>query len=47
MPINSIQHYVLMNEKDLANKYLIKFSRLMRNVLELSKEDLTLALHLN
>ena len=38
--INSIQHYVLMNEKDLANKYLVKFSRVVRNVLELSKEDL-------
>jgi hypothetical protein len=38
--INSIQHYVLTNEKELANKYLVKFSRLMRNVLELSKEEL-------
>jgi LytS/YehU family sensor histidine kinase len=38
--INSIQHYVLTNEKELANKYLVKFSRLMRNILELSKEEL-------
>jgi len=38
--INSIQHYVLTNEKDLANKYLVKFSKLMRNVLDLSKEEL-------
>jgi hypothetical protein len=38
--INSIQHYVLTNEKDLANKYLVKFSQLMRNILELSKQEL-------
>ena len=38
--INSIQHYVLTNEKELANKYLVKFSKLMRNVLELSKEEM-------
>ncbi len=38
--INSIQHYVLTNEKELANKYLVKFSKLMRSVLELSKEEL-------
>jgi LytS/YehU family sensor histidine kinase len=38
--INSIQHYVLTNEKDLANKYLVKFSKLMRNILDLSKEEL-------
>jgi LytS/YehU family sensor histidine kinase len=38
--INSIQHYVLINEKELANKYLVKFSRLMRNILDLSKEEL-------
>jgi hypothetical protein len=37
--INSIQHYVITNEKELASKYLIKFSKLMRNVLELSKQD--------
>ena len=38
--INSIQHYVLTSEKELANKYLVKFARLMRNVLELSKQEL-------
>lgn len=38
--INSIQHYVLTNERELANKYLVKFSRLMRNILDLSKEEL-------
>ena len=38
--INSIQHYVLTNEKELANKYLVKFSKLIRNVLELSKQEL-------
>lgn len=37
--INSIQHYVLTNEKELANKYLVKFSKLMRNILDLSKEE--------
>jgi len=42
--INSIQHYVLTNEKDLANKYLVKFARLMRNVLELTKQELV---HIN
>src|SRR5690606_25820377 len=38
--INSIQHYVLTNERELANRYLVKFSKLMRNILELSKEEL-------
>jgi LytS/YehU family sensor histidine kinase len=38
--INSIQHYVLTNEKELANKYLVKFSKLMRNILDQSKEEL-------
>lgn len=38
--INSIQHYVLTNEKQLASKYLVKFSRLMRSVLENSKDEL-------
>jgi LytS/YehU family sensor histidine kinase len=31
---------VLINEKELANKYLIKFSQLMRNILDLSKQEL-------
>ena len=38
--INSIQHYVLTNEKELANKYLVKFSQLMRNILDLTKQEL-------
>jgi LytS/YehU family sensor histidine kinase len=38
--INSIQHYVLTSEKELANKYLVKFSKLMRNILDQSKEEL-------
>lgn len=38
--INSIQHYVLTSEKELANKYLVKFSQLMRNILDLSKQEL-------
>jgi LytS/YehU family sensor histidine kinase len=31
---------VLTNEKELANKYLVKFSKLMRNILDQSKEEL-------
>jgi hypothetical protein len=38
--ITSIQMYVLNSEKELANKYLVKFSKLIRSVLELSKEEL-------
>jgi ligand-binding sensor domain-containing protein len=38
--INSIQHYILANEPLLANKYLVKFSKLVRNVLEQSKQEL-------
>lgn len=38
--LNSIQHYVLTNEKERANKYLVKFSQLMRNILELSTQEL-------
>lgn len=38
--INSIQHYVLTNEKQLASKYLVKFSKLMRSILENSKDEL-------
>lgn len=38
--LNSIQHYILTNEKDQANKYLVKFSQLMRNILELSTQEL-------
>lgn len=35
--INSIQHFILKNDSDAAHKYLSKFSRLIRNVLENSK----------
>jgi len=38
--INSIQHYILSNEPLLANKFLVKFSKLIRNVLEQSKQEL-------
>jgi sensor histidine kinase YesM/ligand-binding sensor domain-containing protein len=38
--INSIQHYILSNEPFLANKYLVKFSKLVRNVLEQSMHEL-------
>jgi two-component sensor histidine kinase len=38
--INSIQLYVLTNEKELASKYLVKFSKLIRGVLDLSKREL-------
>lgn len=38
--LNSIQKYILENEKNLASHYLVKFSKLMRNILELSKNEL-------
>lgn len=38
--INSIQHYILTNEPVLANKFLVKFSKLIRNILEQSKQEL-------
>jgi len=37
--INSIQHFILKNDSDAAHKYLSKFSRLIRNVLENSKHE--------
>ncbi|MEP5341903.1 MAG: histidine kinase [Algibacter sp.] len=37
--LNSIQEYIVLNEKDLASSYLIKFSRLIRIYLEHSKEN--------
>ena len=37
--INSIQNFILRNEKKTAHDFLIKFSRLIRNVLEFSKSD--------
>ena len=37
--LNSIQEYIVMNEKDLASSFLIKFSRLIRIYLDHSRED--------
>ncbi|MGZ4060807.1 MAG: sensor histidine kinase, partial [Bacteroidia bacterium] len=37
--INSIQHYILINDSDMAYRYLSKFSKLIRNVLENSKHE--------
>ncbi|MDO1501451.1 histidine kinase [Winogradskyella maritima] len=37
--LNSIQEYIVMNEKDLASTYLIKFSRLIRIYLDHSREN--------
>ncbi|UTW62068.1 histidine kinase [bacterium SCSIO 12741] len=42
--LNSIQDYILQNEKELANLYLGKFADLVRNTLEMSQEkEITLA----
>ena len=37
--LNSIQSFILKNDKNLANKYLVKFSRLMRITFENSKNQ--------
>ncbi|MGZ4156460.1 MAG: ligand-binding sensor domain-containing protein [Bacteroidia bacterium] len=37
--INSIQHYILINDSDMAYRYLSKFSKLISNVLENSKHE--------
>ena len=37
--LNSIQEYILFNNKDLASSYLIKFSRLIRIYLEHSQQN--------
>jgi len=37
--LNSIQEYIVLNEKDLASSYLIKFSRLIRIYLEHSRKN--------
>lgn len=37
--LNSIQEYIVFNEKELASSYLIKFSRLIRIYLDHSRED--------
>ncbi len=36
--LNSIQDYIILNEKKLARQYLVKFSRLIRTYLEHSQE---------
>ncbi len=38
--LNSINRYIVKNEPHIASEYLTKFSRLMRNVLQNSKERL-------
>jgi LytS/YehU family sensor histidine kinase len=38
--LNSIQHYILQNDKRQSNRYLIKFSNLMRIVLNNSQHQL-------
>ena len=35
--LNSIQNYILKNDKETASKYLGDFARLMRNTLKFSK----------
>ncbi len=37
--LNSIQEYIVHNEKDLASSYLVKFSRLIRMYLDHSRES--------
>lgn len=37
--LNSIQEYIVLNEKNLASAYLVKFSRLIRMYLEHSQEQ--------
>ncbi len=37
--LNSIQEYIILNEKNLASAYLVKFSRLIRMYLEHSQEQ--------
>ncbi|UAM98174.1 histidine kinase [Polaribacter litorisediminis] len=46
--LNSIQEYIVLNEKELASSFLIKFSRLIRIYLEQSREnEVTLKQELN
>lgn len=37
--INSVQQFILANDNDNAHRYLVKFSRLLRMILESSQED--------
>lgn len=39
--MNSIHHYMVNNNLELSEKYLLQFSSLMRNVLQQSKENFT------
>lgn len=43
--INSIQNFILKNDPNSAHKYLTKFARLIRSVLENSKRDVILLSH--
>lgn len=43
--INSIQNFILKNDSASAHKYLTKFARLIRSVLENSKRDVILLSH--
>jgi ligand-binding sensor domain-containing protein len=46
--LNSIQEYIVLNEKELASSFLVKFSRLIRIYLEQSREsEVTLKQELN
>jgi LytS/YehU family sensor histidine kinase len=38
--LNSIQDYIISNEKELASKYLVKFSRLIRMYLDHSQQNM-------
>lgn len=37
--LNAIQHFIMSNQNRLAEKYLAKFSKLMRNILNVSTEE--------
>ncbi|WP_040282817.1 sensor histidine kinase [Psychroserpens damuponensis] len=46
--LNSIQDYIVSNEKELASSYLVKFSRLIRKYLDYSQQnEITLEEELN
>lgn len=37
--LNSINSYIIQNQKEIASDYLTRFSKLMRNILDLSKHE--------
>jgi ligand-binding sensor domain-containing protein len=37
--MNSINSYIIQNQKEIASDYLTRFSKLMRNILDLSKQE--------